>query len=97
MSIDEIKADIYTRATERRAGEYADPQLLPDLLNRVLTELTALAEDEDVVLAEDLIPAGDWAANLLTLLHERATTGVPFGEPPEQPWETVLSGDGDLG
>lgn len=92
--IEHLVEDIRVRLVENR---YDDPGLANDLLAYVMRELGKLAADADEVLMDDLIPAGDWAEEVLQAMQSRAVAGG-WPEPPEHPWETVLSdGDGDLG
>jgi hypothetical protein len=58
---------------------------------------TALSELGKAATNESLPGLSSWASRVLEHMWHRAVTGVPFGEPREYPWETVLSGDGDLG
>lgn len=69
--LDSITANIYADPMH-----YEDPQCLPDLLKKAITEVGAVAVDPQH-------PAAAWAADLLRALELRAVSGIPFGEPRE--------------
>lgn len=79
---EEIRADIW-------AEPWKDPSLFPDLLNRAVTELGALAVGDPYGVAAD--PQA-WAATLLRNLGARAKCGIPFDEPTDEPpyWSANL-------
>lgn len=98
----EMKADIQARIIERPMREIPNPELLPSFFNYILGEVSKLADDGILIdsAGKDYWspPAQDWANDLLRDMWHRAKAGVPYGEPPEHPYERVLSdGDGDLG
>jgi hypothetical protein len=72
--LDEIRQCIW-------AEPWKDPSLFPDLLNRAVTELGAVAVAE-TGLGYRCEDAERWAADLLRKLGDRARSGIPFGEPP---------------
>lgn len=87
-----IREDIRARVLDRPGGEWADPQLLPDLFAKTLDELGHLAVDPTSAVDGDQPGYSKWAARLLRSFQHRAVSGVPFGEevPAEQPWERTL-------
>lgn len=95
-TIEHMRADIQVRILDRTAGEVTDPSLLPELLQKVLTEITAVASGATIKVDPFLLidcsanPMGLWAEALLCDLHQRAITGIPFGEPREPRfWDTL--------
>jgi hypothetical protein len=68
--VDRMVGDIFAQLID---AQFDDPQLSPDLTNKVLTELRIASQTEGVL--------GLWAGNLLQALWHRAESGVPFGEP----------------
>ena len=77
---EDVRADIW-------AEPWKDPQLFPDCLNFVVTELGKSAtEDWSAAPSQALRDVGPlvaaWAEDLLKKLQQRARSGVPFDEPP---------------
>lgn len=76
MNVEEY-ADI---RTDIWAEPWEDPQLFPDCLNYVVTELGKVATGQRYVgYGGDL--GALWASQILRTLRHRAASGVPFGEP----------------
>lgn len=73
--VDRMVGDIFSQLID---AQFEDPQLSPDLTNKVLTELRIASQTEGVL--------GLWAGNLLQALWHRVESGVPFGEPVEPAW-----------
>lgn len=82
----DIRADIW-------AEPWKDRQLFPDLLHKVVTELTVVATGGVLEIGWDggapqlaidceNSPIQEWASSLLRTMQNRARSGVPFDEPP---------------
>lgn len=80
--VEDVRADIW-------AEPWKDPQLFPDLLHRIVTELGEIATGDNITLGFVRRLGGEhvgdlmqgWAEDMLAILAGRATSGIPFGEP----------------
>lgn len=88
-----IRADVQTAMIENRNDDSA---LLPDLVAYLLTELGKVALEARPVVGFCPACSGDyavalWAWALLERVQLRATSQIPFGEPPTPPDDTDWS------
>jgi hypothetical protein len=65
---------------------YEDPQCLPQMFHKVVTEVGEVAVDPGNA-------SSGWASELLRALALRAKSGIPFGEPQEPSYFDVLDED----